>query len=262
MRKEKGITLVALVVTIIILILLAGITIRLTLGENGILNYSKEAKEETNKETATEKINLKITNAQMESYAKKERMPTLKEVSLVLKEDEEVEYVTETKQIASTKYEVGEEPTFIYTKLKDYPYEFGINSSLQLASVNGENVQNDKIDYSNPQNEVVLTKNVQVSSRDSKWAVTDIEGPELEAGTWLIFMYIQDLTDTSAHQTLLMGTGCSSNIVPENSWAGTNHTFGYYKGEKTKLKVQIYNGSDTTREYTLTVNALKLSDTY
>ncbi len=137
MRKERGITLVALVVTIVVLILLAGITIRLTLGENGILNYAKEAKEETNKETATEKINLKITTAQMNTYAKEQRMPTLKEVSLELKEDKEIEYVTETKQIASTKYEVGEEPTSIFTKLKEYPYEFEINSSLQLASING-----------------------------------------------------------------------------------------------------------------------------
>ncbi len=149
MRKERGITLVALVVTIIVLILLAGITIRLTLGENGILNYAKEAKEETNKETATEKINLKITTAQMNTYAKEQRMPTLKEVSLELKEDKEIEYVTETKQIASTKYEVGEEPTSIYTKLKDYPYEFEINASLQLASINGV-----KITIGNKENEM------------------------------------------------------------------------------------------------------------
>lgn len=149
MRKERGITLVALVITIIILILLAGITIRLTLGENGILNYTKEAKEETNKETATEKINLKITTAQMDSYAENQRMPTLKEVSLVLKEDKEIEYVTETKQIASIKYEVGEEPTSIFTKLKDYPYEFEINSSLQLASIDGV-----KITIGNKENEM------------------------------------------------------------------------------------------------------------
>lgn len=149
MRKEKGITLVALVVTIIVLILLAGITIRLTLGENGILNYAKEAKEETNKETATEKINLKITTAQMNTYAKEERMPTLKEVSLILKEDEEIEYVIEAKPIASTKYEVGEEPTSILTKLRDYPYEFEINSSLQLASIDGV-----KITIGNQQNEM------------------------------------------------------------------------------------------------------------
>ena len=45
MRKEKGITLVALVVTIIVLIILVGISINLVLGDNGIITIAKRAKE-------------------------------------------------------------------------------------------------------------------------------------------------------------------------------------------------------------------------
>jgi len=44
MRKnEKGITLVALVITIIVLLILAGVTINLTLGENGIFRTAEQA---------------------------------------------------------------------------------------------------------------------------------------------------------------------------------------------------------------------------
>ncbi len=42
-RKEEGITLIALVITIIVLLILAGVTISLTFGENGILARTKEA---------------------------------------------------------------------------------------------------------------------------------------------------------------------------------------------------------------------------
>ena len=45
MRKEKGITLVALVVIIIVLIILVGISINLVLGDNGIITIAKRAKE-------------------------------------------------------------------------------------------------------------------------------------------------------------------------------------------------------------------------
>ena len=45
MKDNKGITLVALVVTIIVLIILAGISINLTLGDNGIITIAKQAKE-------------------------------------------------------------------------------------------------------------------------------------------------------------------------------------------------------------------------
>ena len=49
MRKEKqlGITLVALVVTIVVLLILAGVSINLVLGENGLITQAKEAKEKS-----------------------------------------------------------------------------------------------------------------------------------------------------------------------------------------------------------------------
>ena len=45
MKKETGITLVSLVVTIVILIILAGISMQVTIGENGIITKAKQAKQ-------------------------------------------------------------------------------------------------------------------------------------------------------------------------------------------------------------------------
>lgn len=42
-REEKGITLVALVVTIIVLLILAGVTITLALGSNGVIGRAQQA---------------------------------------------------------------------------------------------------------------------------------------------------------------------------------------------------------------------------
>ena len=47
MKRESGITLVSLVITIIVLIIIAGITINMTVGENGILNKAKDTKKNT-----------------------------------------------------------------------------------------------------------------------------------------------------------------------------------------------------------------------
>ena len=51
--KEKGITLIALIVTIIILIILAGITIGVLIGDEGLIGNANDAKEQT--EIANEK---------------------------------------------------------------------------------------------------------------------------------------------------------------------------------------------------------------
>lgn len=47
LTKNNGITLVALVVTIVVLLILAGVSINLVIGNNGIINKAKEAKEKT-----------------------------------------------------------------------------------------------------------------------------------------------------------------------------------------------------------------------
>ena len=47
MRKNKGITLVALVVTIVVLLILAAVSINLVLGQNGLIANAKEAREKS-----------------------------------------------------------------------------------------------------------------------------------------------------------------------------------------------------------------------
>ena len=47
LKNKKGITLIALVVTIVVLLILAGVTISLLLDENGIIAKSKDARSET-----------------------------------------------------------------------------------------------------------------------------------------------------------------------------------------------------------------------
>ena len=44
MKNNKGITLVALVVTIVVLLILAGVSINLVLGDNGIVKKAQDAK--------------------------------------------------------------------------------------------------------------------------------------------------------------------------------------------------------------------------
>ncbi len=45
MKQQKGITLIALVITIVVLIILAGVAISLTLTDNGIFNRAKQARD-------------------------------------------------------------------------------------------------------------------------------------------------------------------------------------------------------------------------
>jgi len=66
MKNNKGITLIALVITIIVLIILAGVTINLTLGQNGIFNKAEEAKEEQYQASERDALELILSEANIE----------------------------------------------------------------------------------------------------------------------------------------------------------------------------------------------------
>ena len=64
-NNEKGITLIALVITIIVLLILAGVAIVTLTGDNGILNKAQSAKTETDNSQEYEQVKLAVLNSKM-----------------------------------------------------------------------------------------------------------------------------------------------------------------------------------------------------
>ena len=69
LRNTKGITLIALVVTIVVLIILAGVAINLSLSNNGIFNRAKQAREDYKHATNEEQSGLANVEKAMDEIA-------------------------------------------------------------------------------------------------------------------------------------------------------------------------------------------------
>ena len=65
-KKERGITLVALVVTIVVLLILAGVSISMVLGNNGIVTKAKETQTAQDKAYAEDVIESGLKAVQIE----------------------------------------------------------------------------------------------------------------------------------------------------------------------------------------------------
>ena len=63
LKTAQGITLIALVITVIVLLILAGVTIAALSGPNGILSNANKAKEQTAESGAREKINIAVSGS-------------------------------------------------------------------------------------------------------------------------------------------------------------------------------------------------------
>ena len=64
-KEMKGITLVALVVTIVVLLILAGVSINTVLGDDGIIKKAKDAAEATKRASAEEEMNRLVLEYQL-----------------------------------------------------------------------------------------------------------------------------------------------------------------------------------------------------
>ena len=65
-KGQGGITLVALVVTIVVLLILAGITIALVFAQNGVVGKAQDAADYSNKGTIADNVQGYIVSQQME----------------------------------------------------------------------------------------------------------------------------------------------------------------------------------------------------
>ena len=66
MKNQKGITLVALVITIIVLLILAGVSISLVVGNNGVLTQASGAVKTNEKATARQEVQMAAADSSVE----------------------------------------------------------------------------------------------------------------------------------------------------------------------------------------------------
>ena len=102
MRSQKGITLIALVITIIVLLILAGVSIAMLTGQNGILTRANEAGDRTERAEVAEKVNMAIQAAYADALKANPSSPNLKVQAIadVYKSDNDIATVTGTEPVS------------------------------------------------------------------------------------------------------------------------------------------------------------------
>ena len=113
-ENKKGITLIALVITIIVLLILAGISIGAITGDNGIINQAHNAKDDTQKAQWEEQIDVAIIDAES-----KHRNPTMANVIEELKNKHVIDDASQVNEQTGA-IETNEPKYTIEGKLDDY----------------------------------------------------------------------------------------------------------------------------------------------
>ena len=127
--KEKGITLIALVITIIVLLILAAVSIATLTGQNGILTRANDAKKETEIAELKERIQIDILEKQAEN---KNEDITEKDLIEIL-----------NKYFTNVPSSIPEDLTSVKLKAKE---DYGEYDNIVLSDIyNGEIIREETI---------------------------------------------------------------------------------------------------------------------
>ena len=123
-ESEKGITLIALVITIIVLLILAAVSIAMLTGENGILKKASTAKEKHLIAQYEEELNLCIMEMQTDELG------TLTMEKLIEKLPQYIQASQPGEQCEWNTDQTSEEPTGTY---KGYEFKVDKNKKAQIT---------------------------------------------------------------------------------------------------------------------------------
>ena len=162
-RNARGITLIALVITIIVLLILAGVTIAALSGDNGILKRATQAKTKTVKENAEEQIKLAIMTATAEGLGEPDKTVLRNEL---------------TKGGITVKAE-GENLPWEVTTGK---YTFTINEDFTIEEVSGITISKKEVKLLNGQTETITATLTEGVSGTITWESSNTNVATVENG--------------------------------------------------------------------------------
>ena len=283
-RKEKeivksktGITLIALVVTVIVLLILAGVTISTLTGNNGIIIQAKQAKENNNSETVKEKVEVEILksidkkgNLDENTFEKnvtkniKGSTVTKSGNSLIVKADGyEVTVDKESGEVIEVAKSDGETPTTgitpgtIVSKTEKNNYSDGTDTATvpQGFTVSGkedeQKIANGLVIYDIPESEISSVDWNTASTKYNQFVWIPVASEEAYQRDFSYPSYYDSVTGTTPANSTFTDTGyLPTDIQPTIDNATNNET-----AERTA--VLKYNGFYISR-YEIGIENLKL----
>ena len=197
-KNQKGITLIALVVTIIVLLILATVTISIITGDDGVIDQARDAKNETEISQWEERIDIAILNA--EGNNDKVTM------DVIIQELINRGIISDASKVDKTTGDITtNDPSYVISgKLDDY-----IKTTLEPGDTADETK---KDNYSDGTDTATIPKDFTVSDKEGETTISGglvVYGPDGSEYVWVPVDEIDEMAQCST-------AGGTCNLEPQD----------------------------------------------
>ena len=212
-KNNEGITLVALVITIILMLILAGVVVNLTLGQDGIIAKTKEAKKKQILAEAKEKIGVELLTAQAEAIEKDKTLEQ-EQIENVISKYGQLQEDGDTIILNNNGYEISLLEIYKGTTItgeSNAEYEAKIAALEQQIEKLKEQLN------SAPSNEVLYSYCTSIHTRNVSIVETDVTrntGRGSNDVVWGICTFKSEKLNSNGALSLPAGRYTFSSIVP------------------------------------------------
>ena len=168
MKKEKGITLIALVITIVVLLILAGVSISMVLGQNGVIKQASNSVIENRKASAQEALEMAWAGCESEYWSEWAKDSSVTRQSIFTPENLN-KYLAGKGEVQTDGFSYNQDGTAILTYVSDdneIPYVAQISSN----KINLEKSNETTIEYT--EGPAITIE----ATADSDWTVAESNG--------------------------------------------------------------------------------------
>ena len=216
-KNARGITLIALVITIIVLLILVGITINALSGENGILKRATQAKSKTGRANALEQINLAIITARTEGLGQVDKTVLRDEI---------------TKAGMTVKTDGDDLPWEVVSD----KYLFRINEDYTVEEISGIGLSKKELKLFNGQSETITATLTEGVTGTITWESADKNIATVENGKITAVGTTGSTTITAKVEGTEYEATCKVSIIQKvTSITAKNVTVG--KNQTAKIEV-------------------------
>ena len=166
---DKGITLITLVITIILLIILAGIVINLSLKENGILKKAKEATNDYEMQAMKEELELDIIDIQEKILQEQNRTANLIDLENELNRE---------KYEVQLKYDIlqsEETPIYAIVRKIGTNYQFIVDTQLIINDVRNKILEEPNVEIETQEDVQLDIFKIKVKATIKEGKITEIK---------------------------------------------------------------------------------------